>query len=188
MQAFSPISLILYAITVTLASFDLLMSLDPHWYSTIYGVYYFSGCAVGIFATLIILSVLLQRWGLLRETITAEHYHDLGKFLFGFVFFWGYIAFSQYMLIWYANIPEETIWYGRRGTSTVDYMITLTWPWGAISVALLFGHLLIPFAGLLSRHAKRRKPVLVFWAVWLLVFHWIDVSWQIGRASCRVRV
>ena len=79
MQAFSPISLILYAITVTLASFDLLMSLDPHWYSTIYGVYYFSGCAVGIFATLIILSVLLQRWGLLRETITAEHYHDLGK-------------------------------------------------------------------------------------------------------------
>ena len=179
MQAFSPISLILYAITVTLASFDLLMSLDPHWYSTIYGVYYFSGCAVGIFATLIILSVLLQRWGLLRETITAEHYHDLGKFLFGFVFFWGYIAFSQYMLIWYANIPEETIWYGRRGTSTVDYMITLTWPWGAISVALLFGHLLIPFAGLLSRHAKRRKPVLVFWAVWLLVFHWIDVSWLV---------
>lgn len=179
MQKWSPVSLILFAVTVTLASFDLLMSLDPHWYSTIYGVYYFSGAAVGIFSTLIILAALLQRWGFLRESITAEHYHDLGKLLFGFVFFWGYIAFSQYMLIWYGNIPEETGWYVRRGTSTVDEMIRLTWPWGAVSVALLLGHLLIPFAGLLSRHVKRRKPILVFWAVWLLVFHWIDLSWLV---------
>lgn len=179
MEKWSPLSLIAFAVTVTLAAFDLLMSLDPLWYSTIYGVYYFSGAACGIFSTLILLSALLQRWGLLKESITAEHYHDLGKLLFGFVFFWGYIAFSQYMLIWYGNIPEETGWYVRRGTSTVDDMIRLTWPWGAVSIALLLGHLLIPFAGLLSRHVKRRRPALVFWAAWVLIFHWIDVAWLV---------
>jgi hypothetical protein len=179
MEKRSPVALILLGVTLTLASFDLLMSLDPHWYSTIYGVYYFAGCACGIFSTLIIVSALLQRWGLLRQSITAEHYHDLGKLLFGFVFFWGYIAFSQYMLIWYAAIPEETVWFGRRGASTVQETFQLTWPWGYISVLLLVGHLLIPFAGLLSRQVKRRSRSLVFWAVWVLVFHWIDVSWLV---------
>jgi len=169
MERMSPAALILLAVTVTFAAFDFLMSLEPHWYSTIYGVYYFSGAAVGSIAVIILLAVGLQSSGRLTNLITTEHYHDLGKLLFAFVVFWGYIAFSQYMLIWYANIPEETVWYQPRNTGA----------WGTVSVVLLFGHLLIPFLGLMSRQIKRRKYLLAFWAVWLLVAHWIDIYWLV---------
>ena len=114
LQKLSAPAIIIFAITLTFAAFDLLMSLDPHWFSTIYGVYYFSGSFVGFLAVLILALMAFQNQGLLTRSITVEHYHDLGKLLFGFVFFWGYIAFSQYMLIWYGNIPEETGWLFRR--------------------------------------------------------------------------
>jgi hypothetical protein len=172
MEKVSAPGLVLFALSVTFASFDLLMSLDPHWFSTIFGVYYFSGGMMATFATLIILTMLLQRTGLLKTSINNEHRHDLGKFLFAFVFFWGYIAFSQYMLIWYGNIPEETAWFVRRGAATHDPN-----PWSGVLILLLFGHLLVPFAGLLSRHVKRRPGVLLFWAIWLLIMHWIDIWW-----------
>ena len=169
MERLSPVALLLFAGTITFASFDWLMSLDPHWFSTIYGVYYFSGAAVGFLAAVILAAMLLQATGRLNSSITAEHYHDLGKLLLGFVVFWGYIAFSQYMLIWYANVPEETTWYLARQSGS--------WKW--VSVVLLFVHLLVPFFGLLSREAKRRKVLLGFWAVWLLVAHWIDLYWLV---------
>ena len=111
----------------------------------------------------------LQLSGRLKRSISIEHYHDLGKLLFAFVIFWGYIAFSQYLLIWYANIPEETDWYVARQSG----------PWVWVSLVLLFGNLLIPFCGLLSRHAKRRKWSLLFWAVWLLAMHWIDLYYLV---------
>jgi len=184
MQYRSPVAMIVFAVTLTLAAFDLLMSLDPSWSSTIFGVYYFAGCVIGVFATTILTVLLLQRIGYLRDSVTVEHFHDLGKFLFGFVFFWGYIGFSQYMLMWYANLPEETRWYLHRGASTgthsfgtTDLTQLMLAPWSYVCVALLFGHLLIPFAGLMSRHVKRAPALLGFWAVWLLVFHWIDVFW-----------
>mgnify|MGYP001103943048 CR=1 FL=1 len=167
MQSRAGISIIAFGLTLTFASFDWLMSLDPHWFSTIYGVYFFAGCAVGVFAALALIAISLQKYGYLQDSITADHYHDLGKLLFGFVFFWGYIAFSQYMLIWYANIPEETTWYMARQTNG----------WTAISLVLLFGHFLLPFCGLMSRRAKRNKRVLAGWAVWLLVMHWVDLYW-----------
>lgn len=170
MERLSPVALVLFAFTLTFASFDWLMSLEPTWFSTIFGVYYFSGVAVGFLAAVILLAMLLQATGRLRASITVEHYHDLGKLLFAFVFFWGYIAFSQYMLIWYANISEETSWYLVRQSGS--------WTW--VSVLLLFGHLLIPFFGLLSREAKRRKAILGFWAGWLLVAHWIDLYWLVA--------
>ncbi len=169
MERLSPLALLLFAGTITFASFDWLMSLAPEWFSTIFGVYYFSGAAVGFFAAIILLAMLLQASGRLTASITVEHYHDLGKLLFAFVVFWGYIAFSQYMLIWYANIPEETTWYLARQSGS--------WMW--VSVVLLFGHLLIPFFGLLSREAKRRKALLAFWAVWMLAAHWIDLYWLV---------
>jgi hypothetical protein len=169
MERASGPAILLLGLTVTFASFDWLMSLDPHWTSTIYGVYYYSGAVVGAVALWILVAMALQAGGRLTGVITAEHYHDLGKLLFASVVFWGYIAFSQYLLIWYANIPEETTWYRDRQTGT----------WLYVSVALVVGHLLIPFFGLLSREAKRCKPVLAFWAVWMLVFHWIDVSWLV---------
>lgn len=161
----SPIGLLLFALTTTFASFDLLMSLTPHWYSTIFGVYIFAGSALSIFAFTSLAYCYLQRQGILVNAVTTEHYHDLGKLLFTFVVFWGYIAFSQYMLIWYANIPEETAFYKpRQATPT----------WTTISFLLLFVHLLIPLGGLMSRWMKRDKKLLIFWAFWMLAAHWLD--------------
>ena len=176
MQKLSAPALILLGLTLTFGAFDLVMSLDPHWYSTIFGVYLFAGSVVSSLATLILVLILLLRLGYLQQSAHNEHFHDLGKWLFGFVFFWGYIAFSQYMLIWYASIPEETGWLARRGASTAHGAANV---WSAVAIALLLGNLLIPFAGLLSRHVKRHKMVLAFWAAWLLVFHWIDLYWLI---------
>jgi hypothetical protein len=161
--------MILFGFTLTFASFDLLMSIDAHWYSTIYGVYYFSGSVVGVFALLIVVAAFLESRGRLVRTITIDHYHDLGKLLFGFIVFWAYIAFSQYMLIWYANIPEETVWYLRRQTGA----------WTYVSLALLFGHFLLPFLALISRYPKRRQAMLVAAAAWMLVMHWMDIYWLV---------
>jgi hypothetical protein len=162
-------AMIVFALTATFGAFDLVMSLDPHWYSTIFGVYVFAGSALGFFAVLALVMMALQGRGRLVHVFTAEHYHDVGKLLFAFVFFWGYIAFSQFMLIWYANIPEETRWYRDRFAGG----------WLVLSLVLLFGHLLVPFVGLLSRVAKRRKPLLAFWSVFLLVMHYVDLYWLI---------
>lgn len=168
---------LLFAITLTLAAFDLLMSLDPVWFSTMWGVYYFAGSALGAIATLILALMALQRFGYL-PSVSNEHYHDLGKLLFTFVFFWGYIAFSQFMLIWYGNLPEESYWFELRGISTQSGNPFISgWTW--VALALLFGHLLIPFLGLLSRWIKRSRKLLVFWAIWLLVMHWVDHWWVI---------
>lgn len=162
-------AMLLFALTVTLFAVDIIMSLDAHWFSTMFGVYFFAGTMTGFFAVLTLAAVLLQRAGQLRGAVTAEHYHDLGKLLFTFLFFWGYIAFSQYMLYWYGNIPEETGWYLRRQSGE----------WLGWSLLLLFGHLLIPFAILLSRYIKRRRRFLAPMAVWMLAAHWVDVYWLI---------
>lgn len=172
MERLSPAALILLVVTVTFASFDWLMSLWPHWWSTVFGLYYVSGAAVGFLALLILLLVLLERTGRLGTAVTIEHYHDLGKLLLAFVAFWGYIAFSQYLLIWYANIPEETTWYQPRHSG----------PWGWVSLGLLAGNLMLPLCGLLSRWPKRHPPTLAFWAAWLLVLHWIDIYWLVMPA------
>ncbi len=169
MERLSGPALLLFFFTVTFASFDWLMSLDPWWSSTIFGVYYFSGAVVGFLAAVILLALLLQSGGRLRASVTIEHYHDLGKLLFAFVIFWGYIAFSQYLLIWYGNIPEETGW----------YLVRQTGAWATVLLVLLSVHLLVPFFGLLSREVKRRKALLGFWAAWMLVAHWIDVYWLV---------
>jgi hypothetical protein len=167
MERWSGPALVALGVTGTWAAFDWLMSLTPLWHSTIFGLYWLSGGVVGALAAWILLAMGLQRVGRLRSAITVEHYHDLGKLLFAAVVFWGYMAFSQYLLIWYANIPEETVWYRPR----------LAGPWGWVALAVLLGHLLVPFFGLLSRHAKRSRRALAFWAVWLLAFHWLDLAW-----------
>jgi len=169
MERFSGPAILLFALSVTFAAFDWLMSIEPEWFSSIYGVYYYSGATVGALAAVILVAIWLQRNGRCTQSITTEHYHDLGKLLFAFVVFWGYIAFSQYMLIWYANIPEETVWYLDRQTPA----------WVGLSVALLVGHLFIPFLGMLSRTVKRNKMTLAFWAVWLLLFHWLDMVYLV---------
>jgi MFS family permease len=179
MQKYSGVSLVLFGLTLTLAAWDLFMSLDAHWYSTMFGVYYFAGSVVSFFSALIVLCALLQRIGFLKEAVTIEHYHDMGKFLFAFVFFWGYVTFSQYMLLWYASIPEEVAWPSRHGVnaSTIALVPVHGEQWRIWAVIVLFGCLLIPFAGLLSRHIKRNKTTLVFWCVWLLVFQFVNMIW-----------
>lgn len=172
MERMSYVGLILFAPTVSFAAFDWLMSLEPEWFSTLFGLYYFSGAAVAAVASIILAAVLLQASGRLTDLVTAEHYHDLGKFLLAFVVFWGYMAFSQYMLIWYANIPEETFWFGLRQQG----------PWLGVSLALLFGNLLVPLVVLLPRQVKRRKGLLAGCAAWLLVFHWLDLVYLVMPA------
>jgi hypothetical protein len=157
----------IFALSLTFAAFDFLMSLYPHWYSTIWGVYYFAGAVVGFVSLLALMLWALQRAGRLTHEVTFEHYHDVGKLMFAFVVFWAYIAFSQFMLIWYANIPEETTWYLERQTGD----------WAGVSLLLLFGHFILPFLFLVSRHPKRRTGVLAGAAVWLLLMHWLDLYW-----------
>jgi hypothetical protein len=176
LQYFAAPGMVLFAVTLTGAAYDLIMSLDPNYGSTMFGVYFFAGSTVSIFATIILTVLLLQSRGFMRESVTVEHFHDLGKFLFGFIFFWGYIGFSQYMLQWYANLPEETQWLKIHGMTTISADANA---WSAVILMLLFGHLLIPFAGLMSRHVKRTPVLLGFWAVWMLTFHYIDVFWMI---------
>jgi hypothetical protein len=169
LQSASAPALLVYAITLTLASFDWIMSLDPHWYSTIFGVYVFAGSTVAIFALVILLAVVLERRGPLAGVITPEHYHDLGKMLFSFVAFWAYIAFSQYMLMWYGNIPEETVWWGQR----------LGHGWLGFSVGLALVNFVLPFFFLLSRDVKRHRVTIGIAAVWLLAAHYVDVYWLV---------
>ena len=169
MQLGSAPSVLVFGLSLTFAAFDWIMSLTPHWYSTIFGVYVFAGAATSSLSALALITIGLQGAGLLKGVSTVEHRHDIGKLLFGFTVFWAYIAFSQFILIWYANIPEETIYYRERMTGS----------WMVLSLGLLFGHFVIPFIGLLSRTAKRNVKVLAGFAVWMLLMHWLDMYWLI---------
>lgn len=159
--------LLVTGITVTFASFDLVMSMEPHWYSTIFGVYIFSGAFLTALCVITVVAASLQRGGMLKDVITVEHYHDLGKYTFGMVVFWAYIAFSQYMLIWYGDIPKETFFYRMR----------LEEGWQYHSAALLFGHFIIPFILLLPRFAKRSVSFLAIVSVALIGMHWVEMHW-----------
>jgi hypothetical protein len=162
-------SIIVLALTQTFASIDWIVSLTPHWYSTMFGVYFFAGSFVGFIALLSVAAEALRRAGLLDVVITAEHLHDVGKLLFGFTAFWAYIAFSQFLLIWYANIPEETIW----------YQVRMEGSWLTLSMFLMVGHFAVPFFYLMGRAVKRRGLTLAAGGLWLLVMHYVDLYWQV---------
>ena len=160
---------VLYAITVTLFSFDWLMSLDPHWYSTIFGVYVFSGGFLAAIALLSILAIRLRNNGA-GELVTAEHTHDLGKFLFAFTAWWAYIGGAQYFLIWYGNIPEETIWFLHRWEHG----------WKYVGLFLILFHFIIPFFVLAFRAVKRVPVLIVSISSLALFMHYIDHFWMIN--------
>ena len=168
MQAVAAPGMIIYALTQTFAIIDWVMALEPHWFSTMFGVYFFAATTCGFSSALILICYFLQRSGRVQQSITVEHYHDLGKYLFAFgIFFWAYIAYSQYMLIWYANIQEETVW----------FLIRQLGGWRNLSLLLLIGHLAVPFLVLISRYPKRWKGFLALAATWTLFIHYIDVYW-----------
>ena len=166
---FSAPGLLAIMLVGTLATFDWTMSLDPTWYSTIFGIYNIGGGAQAFFGIIILICLGLQRAGVMRRAITEEHYHDLGKWMFALTVFWAYIAFSQYLLIWYANIPEETIFFRERMVGT----------WKLWSGLLLFGRFVVPFLVLIRRGAKRNRPLLAGFAMWVVLMNYVDQYWLI---------
>jgi hypothetical protein len=171
-QKVAPVALIVFALTTTFAAFDWLMSLEPSWISTIFGVNFFAQSIVSLFAVTILLGLSLRANGHFRKAVNVEHFHDLGKLQFGFLVFWAYVNFSQYMLIWYASIPEETTYYHLRWSQGGD-------GWKAWSLAIIFGHFIIPFFVILSRNAKRALSPLGVGAAIILFFHFVMVYWLV---------
>lgn len=158
-----------FAIFYTMFSIDLMMSLLPTWYSTIYGVYCFAGALQSAMAALAIIIVWMRHSPWLSGYVTEEHQHDVGKFLKGFTVFWAYIAFSQFMLIWYANIPEETEFYIMRSLNG----------WIFYSFALLIFRFAVPFLVLLPRGSKRNDTILVAVSALVLVMQYVDLYWLV---------
>ena len=159
----------LVAMVFTFAAFDWLMSLNPLWFSTIFGVYYFAGSFVGIFSLLAIASHRARGKNLFGDFVTAEHTHNVGSLMLAFTAFWGYIGFSQFMLIWVANIPEEVPF----------FIVRLKNDWAAVGVVLIFGQFFVPFGALLSRSLKRDRRKLALVAIWILVIHYVDIYWLV---------
>ena len=164
MRGFSFPMIILFAACTTLVAFDWFSSPDYRWASTMWGVYIFAGAAGAGMATIILVVMGLKNAGYL-QFVNEEHYHIMGKLLFVFSIFWGYIGFSEYMLIWYANIPEETTWFLQRNIGS----------WHTLSTALVVGRFFIPFLYLLFQYFKRNTRFLVPICFWVLAMHILDL-------------
>lgn len=158
----------LFAVTLTVVAVDWAMSLEPHWFSTIFGVYYFSGTALAAIAAATYVIIRFQEGGLL-PALRRDHLYSLGALLFAFINFWAYIAFSQFLLIWYANLPEETFWFMSRWQSG----------WQYVSVLLIMVHFAVPYFGLLMQDAKMDPRRLKFMALWILFAHLLDLFWLV---------
>lgn len=159
--------ILIFALTVAFASFDWLMSLDAHWFSTMFGVYFFAMSFQALFPILILIIFWLHKNDILKNTIGKAHIYDLGAWFFGFSVFYAYIAFSQFLLIYYANIPEETLWFYHR----------LEGSWEFVTYALLIGRFVIPFLLLLNRDTKHNYKLLVFTSILVIVLHFVEIYW-----------
>lgn len=167
-RRFAPLFMIIFGITITIVAFDWISSMEPEWYSDIFGVYIFAGTFLAGLAATTLALLYLQSRGRLKD-ITRDHMYNLGGFLFAFTVFWSYIGFAQYMLMWYANIPEEVFWYQER----------IEGAWGPILLGLAVFHFLVPFFLLIPRDAKR-DPRFLFWTAAIMLFsHWLDLYWMI---------
>jgi hypothetical protein len=162
----------LFALSIAFAAFDWLMSLDYRFFSTMWGVYYFAGCAYVSVPVVVMVLALLMRSGKLQGTVTDEHIHDLAKLMFAFTVFWAYIGYSQYFLIWYSQIPEETQYFLARkgGTDGIG-----EWAW--LSKLLVIGHFCVPFYFLLWRPIRRSATVLILFALWAVSMQALDMVW-----------
>lgn len=158
-----------FAITISLLAIDWIMSLEPHWFSSIFGVYYFSGTILAALSAGTIAIVLLVENGYYGKLLRRDHYYSLGALLFAFTNFWAYIAFSQYLLIWYANLPEETFWMLRRWEGGWEYL----------SIALIIFRFVIPYVGLLAQQSKMNPKRLLVMSVCILFAHYVDLYWLV---------
>jgi hypothetical protein len=165
MRKLAFISLPMFALCLTFGAFDWLMSLNYHWFSTMFGVYIFAGAAGSSMSLLVLVITALRRAGYLKDIITLEHYHIMGKWMLAFCIFWAYIGFGQYMLIWYGNIPEETQFFITRNTES----------WWALSMLLVVGRFFVCFAILLLRSIKKEPRRLCLVAGWIVCMQMLDM-------------
>ena len=172
MQRLSAGGLLCYGLTITFASFDWLMSLDPEWFSTMYGVLIIGGQGLSSMAFLITIVAWLSRRPPLDRIVMPSHFHDLGNLMLAFVMLWAYFSFSQYLIIWAGNLPLEISWYQHR----------LDTSWRAVGVGLIVFHFAVPFVLLLSRPTKRERAAIVKVAAWILVVRVVDLFWLIAPA------
>jgi hypothetical protein len=157
----------LFSLSIAFAGFDWLMSLDPHWFSTMFGVYFFAISFQSFWAIMILMVFYLQRNGYLKNTIGQAHIYDLGAWLFAFTIFYAYIAFSQFMLIYYANIPEETLWFYNRLEGGFEY----------IAYGILLFRFALPFIVLLNREQKHQRKILLFVGIVVVITHFLEIYW-----------
>ncbi len=170
LQRMAPVATISFAFSLNFAAFDWFMSLEPNWYSTIFGVRLFATSAVLSFALNILVTLGFRRAGISKGAIHVEHFHDLGKLLFGFLVFWAYISFSEFFLIWYAAIPEETIYFHRRWDTD---------SWRMVSVSLVVVKFIIPFFLIMSRNAKRNLGLLGLGAGCIVALHLVEMYYWV---------
>lgn len=168
-QKLSTVGILLFAVTVTFAAIDWAMSITPHWFSTMFGVYIFAGSMFSFYAMNSLLHLSLRRLGYLRKIVSIDHFQDAGKLFFGFTVFWAYISFSQYFLIWYANMPEETHWFKEHFHGT----------WNSVAAFLAIGHFAVPFLLFMSKWVKRNMPAHCLMVIWALFMHYVDLYWLI---------
>jgi len=167
MRSLSSPGLVVFTLTTTFAFIDWIMSLEPHWFSTIYGAMFMVGETLEAFAFVIALMILLSRLEPLREYVTPQHVHDLGNMMFAFMVLWAYLSFSQFLIIWAGNLPEEIPWYVSR----------LRGGWGWVALTLVAFHFAVPFLLLLMRGIKRREDRLFRVCLLMIAVRLIDVYW-----------
>lgn len=172
MQRLAAPGLALYCVLATLASVDWLMSLQPRWFSTIYGIYFIGGHGLVALAFMIVIALFLARREPMEKVFSPHYFHDYGKLMLAFVMLWAYFSFSQFLIIWAGNEPEEIVWYVHRIRNG----------WGWFALALVVFHFALPFALLLSRNLKRSSRRLAMVAVLMLAMRWIDLYWQVEPA------
>lgn len=164
-RAWSATGMLCFAVGFTFLALDWVMALNYAWFSTMFGVYCFAGAALSSMALLIITGLLLQKAGCLKNVVTPEHYHIMGKLTLAFTIFWAYVSFSQFFLIWYANIPEETSYFILRNTGN----------WNLVSLLLVFGHFGLPFLLLLRTDLKKKPAFMLVLCTYILAIHALDV-------------
>src|SRR5215831_17154543 len=165
MRKLSFISLPMFALCLTFGAWDWLVSPNYRWFSIMFGVYIFAGAAGASMSLLVLVITALRQAGYLKDIVTVEHYHIMGKWMLAFCVFWAYIGFSQYMLIWYANMPEETEYFIRRNTES----------WNSLNLFLVIGRFFVPFALLLLRGPKKKPLQLCLIAAWIVFMQLVDI-------------
>jgi hypothetical protein len=182
LEWWAPSGVLLLGLTATFAAFDVIMSLNYTWFSTIFGVIYWADGIRASLSLCILIAIALRTKGYLQNTITPEHFHDMGKLMFGFTVFWAYVSFSQYFLYWYGNMPEETKFFlDRRYTETIQdgEKILIPSTWYTMSVLLAVCYFGVPFLALLRRDCKRNPKILGLVAAWVLFFQLFHQYWEI---------